>query len=378
MRYLGTVQDLSWASPSRKFATTKELFDSQPNYENEVAIALDTNEKYRGIAPVVGGWGYADGTPGPFFPADPPEVNDSFTKLMLSEEGIEGSTTHYDTNAAGWPRKWTYATLNPGHFGSTTNIDERYGEGALKLDGKTIITAPDSVDFTFKISDFTIRGSFLCDFPSNESRVLFAKTHRWQFAAPNYEFNVPMLEYMFYMRRTSHGYIDIGVHTNQVFADYILDRFRRYIVGRWGEVIISRHDPNYQCDSMSTLRDRFKSEIVDRFSELVLSRDYGIRSMQSTRMFSDVVNPGWHEFVFSRVGNQLSLLIDDAVEDTGEMCAEFVNEVPCPITIGGYGDPRIERLDYKKPFSSRISTRIDDQPWRGMLDRLAVDIGAGR
>jgi hypothetical protein len=377
MKYLGQVQNLDWVSPSRLFATTKELLDSQPNYENEVAVALDTKTKYRGISPVIGGWGYANGSPGPFFPSDPPVQNDVFTKLLLEEEGIEGSTTHYDTNAAGWPRVWTHATVNPAHFGSITNVDERFGEGSLKLDGRTVITAPDSVDFTFKLFDFRIRGSFLCDFPAHEPRVLFAKTHRWQFATPRFEFNVPMLEYMFFFRRTGQGYIEVGVHTNQVFADYILTRFNDYIVGRWGEVIVSRHDPNYQCDSMSTLRDRWKVEIVDRDGELVLTRDYGIRAVQSTRIFTDEVNPGWHEFEFFRANEHLTLLIDGVTEDTGEMCAEFVNEVPCPITIGGYGDPRVQRLDYKKPFSSRISTRIDDQPWKGGLDRLAVDIQKG-
>ena len=68
MSYLGQRQDLDWTSPSRIFATTVDLFNSQPNYEHEVAIALDTNVKYQGVAPVVGGWGYATGAPGPYPP----------------------------------------------------------------------------------------------------------------------------------------------------------------------------------------------------------------------------------------------------------------------------------------------------------------------
>ena len=63
MSYLGQVQNLDWTSPSRIFATTIELFNSQPNYEHEVAIALDTRIKYQGVAPVVGGWGFALGAP---------------------------------------------------------------------------------------------------------------------------------------------------------------------------------------------------------------------------------------------------------------------------------------------------------------------------
>ena len=107
MSYLDQVQNLDWTSPSRIFATTIELFNSQPNYEHEVAIALDTRIKYQGVAPIVGGWGYASGAPGPGISPVPPPVIGSFTKVLLEFDGIEGSTTYVDTNASKMPRKWT-------------------------------------------------------------------------------------------------------------------------------------------------------------------------------------------------------------------------------------------------------------------------------
>ena len=154
MSYLGQVQNLDWTSPSRIFATTIELFNSQPNYEHEVAIALDTRIKYQGVAPVVGGWGFASGAPGPGLPVVPPPVNDSRTKILLEFDGLEGSTTYVDTNGAKIPRKWTQRA----GLGHITNIGEKFYSGALFLDGKTVIMSPDDETFDFKADDFTIRG----------------------------------------------------------------------------------------------------------------------------------------------------------------------------------------------------------------------------
>ena len=117
MSYLGQMQNLDWASPSRIFATTQELLDSQPNYEHEVAIALDTRIKYQGTAPVIGGWRYATGAPLLGFLLFLP-VNDGFTKLLLEFDGIEGSTTYVDTNASKMPRTWTQRS----GLGHITNV----------------------------------------------------------------------------------------------------------------------------------------------------------------------------------------------------------------------------------------------------------------
>ena len=49
-------QDLSWASAQRSFPTTAAMMLVQPRYKHEVVVALDTNLKYQGDQPVVGGW----------------------------------------------------------------------------------------------------------------------------------------------------------------------------------------------------------------------------------------------------------------------------------------------------------------------------------
>src|SRR5580765_7620495 len=104
--YLGNIQDFSWAAASRIFTSTVELLASQPNYEHEIAMALDTGVKYQGISPVVGGWAFANGAPAGGIPVVPAPVNDGFTKVLLEFNGIEGSTTYVDTNGAGIPRVW--------------------------------------------------------------------------------------------------------------------------------------------------------------------------------------------------------------------------------------------------------------------------------
>lgn len=322
--YLGQRQDLSWTSPSRLFATTVDLFNSQPNYEHEVAIALDTRVKYQGVAPVVGGWGYATGASGPYPPLpDVPPVNDSFTKLLLEFEGIEGSTTYEDTNAAGWPRTWS--TIRRAASGSITNQGELFGEGSLRLDGGTVLTAPDDVRFVFEGNDFTIRGYFLCDFPLGEQRVLSAKTDLQ-----------PSLGFMYWVDRTSSGNISVGIGIDQLFRHRLLDRFENLILDRFGQVVVS----NFQ--------------FIAGGENFLL---------QSTTIFSDTINTGWHSFEYTRLGSILRLRIDDVEEDMKTIGIEKVLSVPGPITIGGYGPP-------KGMFSGR--------PWIGGLERFAIDIGVAR
>jgi hypothetical protein len=324
-QYLGQRQDLDWASPSRLFATTVDLFNSQPNYEHEVAIALDTRIKYQGVAPVVGGWGYATGAPGPYPPLpDELPVNDGFTKLLLEFEGIEGSTTYEDTNAAGWPRKWS--TIRRAGFGSITNQGELFGEGALRLDGATVLTAPDDVRFVFDGNDFTVRGYFLCDFPLGEQRILSAKTDLQS-----------SLGFMYWVDRTSTGNISVALGIDQIFAHRLLDRFDNIIVDRFGEVVVADFD--FVAGGVNFL-------------------------LQSTTIFSDTINVGWHSFEYSRLGSILHLKIDGVEEDTKTINGERALAVPGPITIGGYGPPKMGMFSGK--------------PWIGGLDRFAIDIGVAR
>jgi hypothetical protein len=317
-------QSLDWVSPSRIFATTIDLFNAQPNYEHEVAIALDSRVKYQGIAPVIGGWNFADGTPGPYPPTpDPPPVNDSFTKLMLRFEGIEGSNTYVDTNAAGIPRKWSQRS----GFGRITNIGEIWDEGALYLDGKTVITAPDAVDFIFEGGNFAIRGWFLCDFPLGETRVLAAKTDQ----------NPLGLGIMFALTRTSDGFFHATSGADQFFDHRILDRFEQTIVARNGQVVVS----NFAFVPGGDNRD-----------------------LQSTTMFSDTINTGWHAFDYFRNGSFVHLVIDNVVEASLGIDETQFMSVFGPITIGGYGPP--------------INGMYSGLPWKGGLDRFAVDIGIAR
>jgi hypothetical protein len=321
MSYLGQVQNLDWASPSRIFATTVELFNSQPNYEHEVAIALDTRIKYQGIAPIVGGWGFASGVPGPVPPIVPPPVNDSRTKILLEFDGLEGSTTYTDTNGAKIPRKWTQRS----GLGHITNVGEKFYSGALLLDGKTVITSPDDEAFDFKGDDFTIRGWFLCDFPAGTRRTLVAKSDD----AP--------IDYVFWIDRDEFGMIEAGVNTRIVFDHAILDR------------------------SGTRILDRGDEFIIDRFDSLAVAGQHVLRSQQA---YTDTVNTGWHQFSFSRTVNMLNLALDGDVDDSSNAGSEVVNLLPGPITIGGYGPPK--------------NGEYNGNPWIGGLDRFAVDIGVGR
>lgn len=321
MSYLGQVQNLDWASPSRIFATTVELFNSQPNYEHEVAIALDTRVKYQGTAPVVGGWSFATGAPTTGVPVVPPPVNDNFTKVLLEFDGIEGSTTYVDTNASKMPRKWTQRS----GLGHITNVGEKFYSGALYLDGKTVITAPDEQHALIRDTDFTIRGWFLCDFPLGIRRTLVAKTDE------------AVTDYVFWIDRDENGMIEAGVNTRIVFDHNITDRFNESILDREGDFIV----------------DRFDSSAVA-----------GHHVLLSQMPYTNTVNTGWHQFSFRRTVNMLNLALDGDVDSSSTIGAEVVNELPGTLTIGGYGPPR--------------NGMYIGNPWIGGLDRFAIDIGIGR
>lgn len=319
--YLGQVQNLDWASPSRIFATTVELLDSQPNYEHEVAIALDTRIKYQGVAPVVGGWGYASGVPGPVPPIVPPSINDEFTEIMLEFDGAEGSTTYYDTNKGGIPRKWKQVC----GFGRITNKGEKFYSGALFLDGQTVITAPDANTFNLSVDNFTFRGWFFCDFPLGTERVLIAKTDE------------AVVLRSFWLCRTSAGRFQVGVGTTKAMDNMIMDRNNVRIIDRFGLSLVSRAG---------------------------VITDVETYTLESTTVYSDTINPGWHGFVFVRQGTAINLRMDDLLEDSKVIGMEVVNKVLGPLTIGGYGPPR--------------SGILQGNPWIGGFDRFALDIGIAR
>jgi hypothetical protein len=321
MSYLGQVQNLDWTSPSRIFATTVELFNSQPNYEHEVAIALDTRIKYQGVAPVVGGWGYASGAPGPGIPPVPPPVNDSYTKVLLEFDGIEGSTTYVDTNASKMPRKWTQRS----GLGHITNVGEKFYSGALYLDGKTVITAPDESLAFIRDTDFSIRGWFLCDFPLGTRRTLVAKTDE------------AVTDYVFWIDRDETGLIEAGLNTRIIFDHNIVDRFNVSILDRIGDFIVDRFDPTAVA---------------------------GQHVLKSQMPYTDTVNTGWHQFSFRRTVNMLNLALDGDVDSSSTVGSEVVNQLPGTLTIGGYGPPK--------------NGVYNGNPWIGGLDRFAIDIGIGR
>lgn len=326
MSYLGQIQNLDWASPSRIFATTAELLDSQPNYEHEVAIALDTNIKYQGAAPIVGGWRYATGAPAPTPPVVPAPVNDGFTKLLLEFDGVEGSRTYYDTNAANWPRTWKQLT----GFGCITNVGERFYSGALRLDGQTVIIAEDEFRFDFKALNFTIRGWFLCDFPLGIRRTLAGKS------------SDNLVKKSFWLDRTEGGYFNPGICTVT-------------------PVNFNIHARTQLATPLIPILMRDSQNLEARFDD---SQGTAIRELLSSTVYSDTINPGWHEFKFVRDGMMLRLTIDGVLEDEGGVPTEMAPVVPGPITIGGYAPP--------------LNGQFRGNPWIGGFDRFAVDLDVVR
>lgn len=317
-------QNLDWVSPSRIFATTVELFNSQPNYEHEVAIALDTNIKYQGIAPVVAGWAFATGEPVPGQPpVVTPPVNDAFTVMMLEFDGKEGSTTYPDTNAAGWPRTWKTERV-VGALGATTNVGEQFYPGALSLDGKTVLTAPDDIRWDLTVGDFTIRGWFVVDF-NPDGRFLMAKgDEKGTFGVGKFTFFVLM---------SPAGQLAVGGSTT----------------------------------GTSNLLDRGGIQIVDRAGQDIQTRVPGVLSAGSNVLLSTTlftISPTWHSFVYKRAGGVLSLAIDDVVEDTDPIGSGVFGYFTGPLTIGDFAPP--------------INGVPRGIPWKGKLDRLAIDIGIAR
>lgn len=317
-------QNLDWVSPSRIFATTADLFNSQPNYEHEVAVALDTGIKYQGVSPVIAGWAFATGAPVPGQPpVVTPPVNDGFTVLLLEFNGKEGSTTYDDTNAAGWPRVWT-TQRSLAAFGSTTNVNEQFYPGALKLDGNTVITAPDDQRWDFTIGDFTIRGWFVVDFIP-DGRFLVAKGDE-------------------------KGTFGIGKFTFFVFLSPA------------GQLAVGG-----DTTGTANLLDRGGIQIVDRAGQDIQTRIPGILSPGSSLLLSTTIfniSPTWHSFVYKRAGGTLSLTIDDVVEDTDAVGSGVFGHFPGPLTIGDFAPP--------------LNGVLRGIPWKGGLDRLAVDIGVAR
>lgn len=161
-------QDLSWASAVRAYPNQAAVLATEPNFKHEVVIALDTGIKYQGDQPVIGGWVYADGTPGPVIPPDPPAVNDSFTKVFMEFDGIEGSRTFTDTNASNIIRPWTPLGLS-----RITNQQFLFGKASAFFVGASDkITTNVISDLVFGTGPFTIRGYFKPNDPVGAIRGL--------------------------------------------------------------------------------------------------------------------------------------------------------------------------------------------------------------
>ena len=270
--------------------------------------------------------GVCNWSTGPYPPAPPtPAVNDSFTKSLLEFDGLEGSRTYPDTNAANWPRNWTQYQGLAG-FGHVTNIGELFYNGALLLDGRTVLTAPDEHRFDFADKNFTIRGWFQYDFPIGTERVLVSKTDQQQ-----------NMKFVFWAKSLVDGRFNVGVDTVIVLDDFLLDRFGNQIFDRQGEFIITRFTPTV---------------------------GQGNYSLTSTTIYSDTVNPGWHSFKFTRTGGALQLVMDGVVEANANAGLEVVNLLPGPFTVGGYGPP--------------LNGVFQGTPWIGKMDRFAIDLGIAR
>lgn len=318
-------QSLDWVSPTRKFATQADVFNSQPNYEHEVAVALDTGVKYQGISPTIGGWVFATGLAVPGLPpVVAPPINDGFTVLMLEFDGIEGSRTFTDINGAGWPRLWTVQRSNAA-FGTITNVGEQFYPGAVNLDGNTVITAPDDTRWDLNVTDFTIRGWF-----KNQLNVPFS---RFIIAKGNEGGDVNIGKFTFYVGLSAAGQFMAGGTT----------------IGT------------------SNLLDRGGIQIVDRAGQDIQARVPGTLAQLNFQLVSVTAFPvadTWFSFVYKRAGGVLSLAINDVVEDTDTVGSGVFGYYTGPLTIGDFGPP--------------LNGVLRGTPFKGMVDRLAIDMGVAR
>jgi hypothetical protein len=142
---------------------------------------------------------------------------------------------------------------------------------------------------------------------------------------------------MYWVDRLSTGQISVGIGLDRAFLNRLVTRLDDTIVDRAGEVIIAN------------------------FGFVAGGEN---RLLQSTTIFSNTVNPGWHSFMYTRKGSVIELRIDEVLEDTLGVDVEKILTVPGPITIGGYGPPK--------------EGQFSGLPWIGGLDRFAIDIGVAR
>jgi hypothetical protein len=92
-------------------------------------------------------------------PADVVEGNDAFTKILLSFDDWDGSTTITDTSSGGASGDWE---ANGGAAIDTG--DHQFGSGSLLCDGTgDFVSTPDHADFTLGSGDFTVDVWFRCD-----------------------------------------------------------------------------------------------------------------------------------------------------------------------------------------------------------------------
>lgn len=92
--------------------------------------------------------------PGTYLPFSRRGVgNDAFTKVLLHFDGTDASTTITDVNAGGSAHTWTAN----GNAQLDNGIAPKFGSASLLCDGTgDNVSTPDSADFAFGSSDFTI------------------------------------------------------------------------------------------------------------------------------------------------------------------------------------------------------------------------------
>lgn len=105
------------------------------------------------------------GTPGS------PYDNDSYTKILLSFDGADASTTITDTNAGGSSHTWT-AVANA----QIDTAQSKFGGSSLLLDGVgDYIDTADHADFTVGSGDWTVDFQFNCTAATGLTRRIFGQ-----------------------------------------------------------------------------------------------------------------------------------------------------------------------------------------------------------